>query len=203
MPADLVLHGGEGGELARFGVVTVSDRASASVYEDLSGPAIIQFFHEAIKTRCVGLVVLTKCRNCGLDGSSKFFSQACPVGAFLPMAKTLSLDGGSSRDHLTDCQMNAPPHRRRSTPRPSWEVVYRVIPDERELISQTLRSLCDEEACCFVVTTGGTGPAARDVTPEATEDVRAPTGSGSKCFFRSTVGPFSSFFPDPARCATA
>jgi molybdopterin adenylyltransferase len=87
----------------RIGIVTVSDRASRGVYEDLGGPAI----------------------------------RAC----------------------LTD--MLASP----------WEPVARVIPDEQDRIEATLRALCDDEGCCLVVTTGGTGPAARDVTPEATEAV--------------------------------
>lgn len=52
-----------------------------------------------------------------------------------------------------------------------WEVVSRLIPDEQEHIESTLSALCDDEGCCLVVTTGGTGPAARDVTPEATEAV--------------------------------
>jgi len=91
------------GDLAKFGVVTVSDRASRGIYNDESGPAIIEFFQEAIKSR--------------------------------------------------------------------WQVVYRVIPDEQSLIEEILKQLCDEEGCCFVVTTGGTGPAPRDVTPEATEAV--------------------------------
>ena len=52
-----------------------------------------------------------------------------------------------------------------------WTPVAKVIPDERPLIEQVLKSLCDEEQCCLVVTTGGTGPALRDVTPEATEAV--------------------------------
>lgn len=39
------------GDFARFGIVTVSDRASGGVYEDQSGPAILQFFHEAIKSK--------------------------------------------------------------------------------------------------------------------------------------------------------
>ncbi|MCX6938866.1 MAG: molybdopterin adenylyltransferase [Verrucomicrobia bacterium] len=87
--------------------VTLSDRASAGVYPDLSGPEI---------ERVLGAA---------LDGK---------------------LDG---------------------------EVVFvsRLIPDERGLIAQTLRELCDQEGCELVVTTGGTGPAARDVTPEATRDV--------------------------------
>jgi molybdopterin adenylyltransferase len=53
----------------------------------------------------------------------------------------------------------------------TWEAVPRVIPDEQPLIEATLKELCDQEKCCLVVTTGGTGPARRDVTPEATEAV--------------------------------
>ncbi|TAK93293.1 MAG: molybdopterin adenylyltransferase [Aquabacterium sp.] len=49
--------------------------------------------------------------------------------------------------------------------------VPRLIADERELIAQTLRELVDLEGCHLVLTTGGTGPALRDVTPEATLDV--------------------------------
>ena len=44
----------------------------------------------------------------------------------------------------------------------------RLIPDEQATISQTLTELVDQAGCCLVLTTGGTGPAARDVTPEAT-----------------------------------
>jgi len=49
-----------------------------------------------------------------------------------------------------------------------WEAVPKLIPDEQPLIEATLKDLCDFEKCCLVVTTGGTGPAKRDVTPEAT-----------------------------------
>lgn len=52
-----------------------------------------------------------------------------------------------------------------------WLPVQRVIADERELIEATLRTLADQEGCHLIVTTGGTGPAARDVTPEATQAV--------------------------------
>ncbi len=52
-----------------------------------------------------------------------------------------------------------------------WEPVPRLIPDERPVIEATLKELCDAEGCCLVVTTGGTGPAKRDVTPEETEAV--------------------------------
>ncbi|MGL6076542.1 MAG: molybdopterin adenylyltransferase [Fimbriiglobus sp.] len=50
-----------------------------------------------------------------------------------------------------------------------WTSVVRVIPDEQPLIESTLIELC--QTCGLVVTTGGTGPALRDVTPEATEAV--------------------------------
>ncbi|MDB5306489.1 MAG: mog [Gemmataceae bacterium] len=53
----------------------------------------------------------------------------------------------------------------------AWEPVSRLIPDEQPLIELNLQELCDGEGCCLVVTTGGTGPARRDVTPEATEAV--------------------------------
>ncbi len=87
----------------RIGILTVSDRASQGIYEDISGKAI---------------------------------------------AETLAL-------YLTS----------------PFERVYRLIPDEQALIEQTLVELVDQEHCCLVVTTGGTGPAKRDVTPEATEAV--------------------------------
>jgi molybdopterin adenylyltransferase len=86
-----------------IGIVTVSDRASQGVYEDLGGPAI--------------------------------------------------------RDCLRDI-ISSP-----------YYVIPRLIPDERKLIEKTLKELCDDYDCCLVVTTGGTGPAKRDVTPEATEAV--------------------------------
>ncbi|MGY6038489.1 molybdopterin adenylyltransferase [Aeromonas sp. AE23HZ002T15] len=88
---------------ARIGIVTVSDRASAGIYEDLSGKAIME-----------------------------------TLGAYLTS---------------------------------EWEPVYRLIPDEQPQIEATLSQLADEELCCLIVTTGGTGPAKRDVTPEATEAV--------------------------------
>jgi molybdopterin adenylyltransferase len=89
--------------MIRIGIVTVSDRASKGVYEDLGGPAIRSCLEEIL---------------------------ACP-----------------------------------------WEPVPRLIPDEAAEIEASLRALCDREKCCLVVTTGGTGPARRDVTPEATEAV--------------------------------
>ncbi|MCA6058648.1 MULTISPECIES: molybdopterin adenylyltransferase [Oceanospirillaceae] len=87
----------------RIGILTVSDRASAGIYEDISGQAI--------------------------------------------------------RETLTEYLSG------------EWEAVYRLIADERPQIEETLCELVDEEKCCLVITTGGTGPALRDVTPEATEAV--------------------------------
>ena len=49
-----------------------------------------------------------------------------------------------------------------------WTSVTRLIPDERPVIERTLIELVDQEGCALVLTTGGTGPAIRDVTPEAT-----------------------------------
>ncbi|KAF5837657.1 MoaB/Mog domain-containing protein [Dunaliella salina] len=98
--------GGSGqsvGDACKIGVVTVSDRASTGVYEDQSGPAILQFFHEALESK--------------------------------------------------------------------WEALYRLVPDEQPLVEQTIIDLVDTQGCCLVVTTGGTGPAPRDITPEATQAV--------------------------------
>lgn len=87
----------------KIGVLNISDRASAGVYEDIPGKA------------CVALL----------------------------------------REWL-------------STP---FEAEYKVVPDEQDVIAAELRRLADEAGCCLVVTTGGTGPAPRDVTPEATRAV--------------------------------
>ncbi len=87
----------------RIGVINVSDRAAAGVYEDLPGKAAVATLREFLET--------------------------------------------------------------------SFETVYRVIPDERPLIEATLLEMADEEGCCLIVTTGGTGPSPRDITPEATTAV--------------------------------
>ncbi len=87
----------------RVGIVTVSDRAAAGSYEDLSGAAI--------------------------------------------------------RDCLT---------RWIASP---WEEAYRCIPDERSQVEASLIELSDWHDCALIITTGGTGPALRDVTPEATTAV--------------------------------
>jgi len=87
----------------KIGVVSISDRASAGVYEDKGLPALQDWLGRAVRN---------------------------PI---------------------------------------TW--VPRLIPDERAGIAQTLRELVDDEGCHLVLTTGGTGPALRDVTPEATLDV--------------------------------
>jgi len=87
----------------RIGIINVSDRASAGVYEDIPGKAVVALLNEFLTSE--------------------------------------------------------------------WEPVYRVIPDEQDQISAALIEMADTEACCLIVTTGGTGPAPRDVTPEATEAV--------------------------------
>ncbi len=52
-----------------------------------------------------------------------------------------------------------------------WEVFRRIVSDEKESIEEALIELIEVRGCSVVVTTGGTGPATRDVTPEATESV--------------------------------
>lgn len=69
------------------------------------------------------------------------------------------MGGPAVRDWLT---------RALATP---WQAVARLVPDESEQVEAVLKALCDEEGCCLVVTTGSTGPAARDIVPEATEAV--------------------------------
>ena len=88
---------------ARIGVLNISDRASAGVYEDTPGRACVALLREWLAT--------------------------------------------------------------------PFELDYKIIPDERLVIEAELRRLADAAGCCLVVTTGGTGPAARDVAPEATAAV--------------------------------
>lgn len=52
-----------------------------------------------------------------------------------------------------------------------WRPEKRLVSDDRAAIEQALVELCDRERCALILTTGGTGPAARDVTPEATAEV--------------------------------
>jgi len=67
--------------------------------------------------------------------------------------------GPAIREYLTDVLTN------------EWEAVAQVVPDDIPKIEAALIDMIDNQGCSFVVTTGGTGPAKRDVTPEATENV--------------------------------
>ncbi|MCC5931654.1 MAG: molybdopterin adenylyltransferase [Cyclobacteriaceae bacterium] len=87
----------------RIGIINVSDRASAGIYEDIPGKAILSTLQEYL--------------------ISEFESE------------------------------------------------YAVIPDEEDQIAEKMIEMADEKNCCLIVTSGGTGPAPRDVTPEATEKV--------------------------------
>ena len=69
------------------------------------------------------------------------------------------LGGPAIRDYLDDVLTS------------DWQAVARVISDDQSVIVETLKELSDGEGCCLLITTGGTGPAKRDVTPEATEVV--------------------------------
>ena len=53
----------------------------------------------------------------------------------------------------------------RAVAAPKWRTVTRLVPDEQPLIEDALKALVDDEGCHLVLTTGGTGPAVRDVTP--------------------------------------
>lgn len=52
-----------------------------------------------------------------------------------------------------------------------WETEYMVLPDEQDQLEAAMIEMADKKGCCLIVTCGGTGPAPRDVTPEATEAV--------------------------------
>ncbi len=53
----------------------------------------------------------------------------------------------------------------------AWEPVARIVSDDLPVVEQALAEMADDEGCCLIITTGGTGPAKRDITPEATEAV--------------------------------
>ncbi len=55
--------------------------------------------------------------------------------------------------------------------RSEWESEYLVLPDEQDQLEQAMKHMADDQDCCLIVTCGGTGPALRDVTPEATAAV--------------------------------
>ena len=67
--------------------------------------------------------------------------------------------GPAILDYLTEV-MNSP-----------FEPIRKIVPDEQSTVEQAMKEMADNQNCCLIVTTGGTGPANRDVTPEATEAV--------------------------------
>ncbi len=52
-----------------------------------------------------------------------------------------------------------------------WQPVSKIVPDDQPVVEDAIKQLCDYDHCCLVITTGGTGPAIRDITPEATQAV--------------------------------
>ena len=50
-----------------------------------------------------------------------------------------------------------------------WQAIAEIVPDELPVVRAALERLADQQGCCLIITTGGTGPAPRDITPEATE----------------------------------
>ena len=79
-----------------------------------------------------------------------------------------------------------------------YEVVEKLIPDEQQLIEATLKELCDQENCDLILTTGGTGPSRRDVTPEATLAVATRTLPGCVRFLLPLFRP--RFCPARSAC---
>lgn len=69
------------------------------------------------------------------------------------------LGGPAIREYLSEVLTSA------------WEPVSRIVPDDLPVVKQSLVELCHAGGCSLVITTGGTGPAVRDITPEATEAV--------------------------------
>ncbi len=67
-----------------------------------------------------------------------------------------------------------------------WESEYVVLPDEQDQLEAKMREMADVKGCCLIVTCGGTGPAPRDVTPEATEAVCNKMMPGFGELMRST-----------------
>ena len=67
-----------------------------------------------------------------------------------------------------------------------WEIrEYKIIPDELDLISGTLKNICDEKICDLIITTGGTGFSPRDITPEATKKIIDRETPGISEYLRS------------------
>jgi molybdenum cofactor synthesis domain-containing protein len=87
-------------------------------------------------------------------------------------AGVLTLSDRSSRGEYED--LSGPSIREILDARPQFDITWEraeIIPDEEPLIIETLRKWCDEDSLDLILTTGGTGPAPRDRTPEATREV--------------------------------
>jgi molybdopterin adenylyltransferase len=90
---------------------------------------------------------------------------------FIPRIGIVTISDRASRGDYADLGGPAILEYLQRTLAPPWEPVRRLVADERPLIEACLFELTDAAHCCLIVTTGGTGPAPRDVTPEATEAV--------------------------------
>ena len=77
----------------------------------------------------------------------------------------------SDRCYKEECEDKSGPAITECISSLSSESVYRLVPDEKEMISKAITELADSEKCDVIFTTGGTGFAPRDVTPEATKAV--------------------------------
>ncbi|MFN8596948.1 MAG: molybdopterin adenylyltransferase [Anaerolineae bacterium] len=87
-----------------------------------------------------------------------------------PQVGILTISDRSSRGERPDA--SGPVIRRMAVERLKWVVaIEQIVPDERAVISDVLRAWCDDLKLNLILTTGGTGFAPRDVTPEATRDV--------------------------------
>jgi len=135
------------GDPVVFGVLTVSDRASAGTYEDEGGPAILGFFAEAIASEL------------------RFYQPKAPLSLSRRAADATPCAHTPSLTPLSPPSLSLYKHTNR------WTAVYRVVPDDQPTIEAALKQMADSDNCSVIVTTGGTGPAPRDVTPDATASV--------------------------------
>ena len=114
-------------------------------------------------------------RDLRLAGSWNYFdaAQACRFLVVRKMIKigVINVSDRASAGIYEDIPGKAAVDLLRSYIISPWVPEYAVIPDEQSLIERTLRTFADEKKCCLIITTGGTGPAVRDITPEATEAV--------------------------------
>jgi molybdopterin adenylyltransferase len=93
------------------------------------------------------------------------------TSADMPCIGILTVSDRASRGEYVDRGGPAIREYLEEVLRSPWQPVSRVVPDELPQVSQALRDMADHDGCCLIITTGGTGPAPRDITPEATETV--------------------------------